>query len=298
MLCFFRTSKNSGLTVLIIVYILAAVLGILIFQLLDRSGFYLRLFVADIAATLFVWMCGTMVDNASVYDPYWSVAPLFMLVFGEIHLRIFNAGSLLMTAVVAMWSLRLTMHWSTTFTSLQDQDWRYTQLRGSHPKMWFIINLLGIHLFPTVVVFFVLLPAFEFCAASRSLNVGSVPGLLLSLFAVYLQYQADKQMRAFRSRPENAGRVNRDGLWKYSRHPNYLGEILMWWGVYLAMLSVRPSSYLLAIGPLANTLMFIVISVPLIERRQNQNKPEYAGYMADTGMLLPKLPAVMRALQK
>ena len=59
-----------------------------------------------------------------------------------------------------------------------------------------------------------------------------------------------------------------------------------------------PPSYLLAIGPLANTLMFIVISVPLIERRQNQNKPEYAGYMADTGMLLPKLPAVMRALQK
>lgn len=283
------SERKSGFLVLLAVYFFACVLGVLIFQLLSGSAFYLRLFTADLAATLFVWMMGTMLDNASVYDPYWSVAPVVILILGVLQLRLFSAGAIMLTVVVLIWGVRLTVHWSTTFQGLKHQDWRYTQLQERYPKLWFAINLFGIHLFPTVVVFSVLVPAFEFIMGYTSLSPGILLGLLVSLFAVFLQYAADNQMRAFRRRPENAGRVNCGGLWKYSRHPNYLGEVLMWWGIFLTMLSARPSAWLLAAGPLFNTLMFLFISIPLMEKRQLQRRPEYADYMSQTGRLLPRL---------
>jgi steroid 5-alpha reductase family enzyme len=96
-------------------------------------------------------------------------------------------------------------------------------------------------------------------------------------------------MRHFRKQPENRGHVNRQGLWKYSRHPNYLGEILMWWGVCLLSLSAPGGSPVFAVGALVNTLMFVFVSVPLMERRQLSGKREYAAYKSETGALLPRL---------
>jgi steroid 5-alpha reductase family enzyme len=284
-----KTSRGFGFFVLLLVYIAAALLGVAVFRLLPGWGFYPRLFAADAAATLLVWLAGLLLRNASVYDPYWSVAPIVLLILGGLHLGALNAGALLLGAAVALWGIRLTAHWSTTFVSLRTQDWRYTMLKASQPRLWFLINLFGINLFPTVVVFLALAPAFQLMLNYRAVNPGILLGLLVCLAAVALQYAADTQMRRFREKPENRGRVNRAGVWKYSRHPNYLGEILMWWGVCLAALSVPGASVLYAIGPLVNTLMFVFISIPMMERRQLRGKGEYADYKAETGMLLPRL---------
>ena len=284
-----RTSRGLGLVVLLITYIAAALIGVAVFGALDGLGFYPRLFAADAAATLFVWFVGLLLQNASVYDPYWSVAPVVMLLLGSVYLGALNAGTLLLGAVVALWGVRLTAHWSTTFINLGAQDWRYTMLRASKPRLWFLVNLFGINLFPTVVVFLVLAPAFEFARYSTTVNLVTVLGLLICLASVTLQLTADAQLRRFRGKPENRGRVNRTGVWKYSRHPNYLGEILMWWGVCVTALSSPGASALYAVGALVNTLMFVFISIPMMERRQQSGKAEYADYMAETGMLLPRL---------
>lgn len=289
----YRASRQFGLIMLLFIYIVAVLIGILVFRILDGAGLYLRLFVADIAATVFVWLLSIILNNSSVYDPYWSVAPVVMLVLAEIHLGIFHTGALLMTAVILIWSIRLTAHWSTTFKNLKIQDWRYTQLRQAHPRLWLIINLFGIHLFPTLVVFFVLIPALQFVLNFTAMNLGVAIGMLVSLSAVFLQYKADTHMRLFRQDPANLGHVNRIGIWKYSRHPNYLGEILMWWGVYLMLLFSVPFNWLYIIGPIVNTLMFIFISIPLMESRQMQNKPEYIDYKEKTGMLLPQISSML-----
>jgi steroid 5-alpha reductase family enzyme len=90
------------------------------------------------------------------------------------------------------------------------------------------------------------------------------------------------------------GGVNCEGVWRYIRHPNYLGEILMWWGVYFMMLSADASLWPALIGPLCNTLLFVTVSIPLMEGRQLRNKPGYSDYRARTGMLLPRLPFLHR----
>ena len=289
-----KASRTAGFLVLLLVYIVASLAGIAVFHLLGSWWFYARLFAADVAATLVVWLAGLLLRNASVYDPYWSVAPLVLLPLGAAALGVFNAGLLAAFAAVALWGLRLTAHWANTFVNLKTQDWRYTQLMVERRSLWFLVNLFGIHLFPTVVVFLALAPAFQYAQDFRSLNLLAILGLVVCVSAAVLQYVADAQMRLFRKQPENRGCVNRLGVWKYSRHPNYLGEILMWWGICLMSLSAPGASPLYAVGALVNTLMFVFISVPMMERRQLDHKPEYAAYRAESGMLLPKLPAFRR----
>lgn len=280
-------NRTFSFGVIILIYIVAAVVGILTFTAFS-GDMILRLFAADCTATLFVWLVGVLLKNSSVYDPYWSVAPAVMVPLTAAYLHMLNAGVGVLVAVILFWGTRLTANWAHTFHSLREQDWRYTKLKNDRPKIWFFTNLFGINLFPTLIVFLLMLPAFLFILYFHVLNLFTLLGALLSVFAACLQLVSDRQMRAFRRNPQNAGKVNDQGLWKYTRHPNYLGEILMWWGIYFMLISVNIAYWKTFIGPLANTIMFLTVSIPLMETRQLQNKPEYARYKEETGMLMPR----------
>jgi len=279
--------RLMGFVILSVIYLTAALMGWMAFLMFSSASLLWRLFFADVAATLLVWLAGVVLKNSSVYDPYWSVAPIVMIPAAALFLDKINWGTVLLIAVVLFWGIRLTLNWAYTFKSLKVQDWRYTQYKRENPRLWGILNLFGINLFPTVIVFLVMIPAFLFIRYFETWNVWIVLCALLCVSAVILQLVSDMQMHRFRK--SNPGKVNQKGLWKWSRHPNYLGEILMWWGVYLMTLSVDPGYWMAGVGALANTLMFLFVSIPLMENRQLQNKPEYREYQTDTGVLLPKL---------
>ena len=98
---------------------------------------------------------------------------------------------------------------------------------------------------------------------------------------------ADIQMHKFQKSSGDRTKIIRTGVWKHARHPNYLGEIMMWWGVYLAMLPSHTELWYLLIGALANTLLFLFISIPLAEKHLAGYKEGYAKYKNETRMLLP-----------
>jgi steroid 5-alpha reductase family enzyme len=114
-----------------------------------------------------------------------------------------------------------------------------------------------------------------------------LPGILISLFGLFLEATADHQLRDFHGKNPGKAAIIREGLWKYSRHPNYLGEILVWWGMYLACLFVSPSAWQLGFGALLNTALFKFISIPMSEKRLAEYKEGYLGYQQQTRMLLP-----------
>ena len=99
-----------------------------------------------------------------------------------------------------------------------------------------------------------------------------------------MQGVADVQMHKFRKNRSDT--FIRNGLWKYSRHPNYLGEILMWWGIALSVLCADPGTLILCLGAVANTMLFLFVSIPLADGRQSA-KPEFDKYKSETRMLLP-----------
>ncbi len=284
----FKNSRSVSFLVILGVYVIAAAVGIAVFALLPQYHDIVRLFIADSAATVAVWIFSTALKNASVYDPYWSVAPVVILTLLAFRYDAFDVPSLLVLAGVWVWGVRLTINWACTFVNLTVQDWRYGKYQAWSKGWWPAVNFFGRHFMPTLVVFLAMIPAFRLMTQHAGANPFTWLAFALMIGAAVLQLFADRQAHRFRRR--NPGKVCDTGLWKYSRHPNYLGEVAMWWGVYFALLSVAPAEWLTGVGALANTCLFVFISIPLMEKRQLERKPDYAAYTERTSMLLLRPP--------
>ena len=277
-----KQSQVASFLIVAIVYILSAVAGIAIYNMLDLT-WWLSLLIADAAATVITFIFSVIFDNASVYDPYWSVQPIVILWCSLLQNQLTVFGILLLS-VVSAWGIRLTLNWAYTFGNLMHQDWRYTMLKEKTGKLYFAVNFLGIHMVPTLVVYGCILPAVYAIINGTAANVWSLIFLGVSLLAVTMQGCADYQMHKFRR--NRTGSFIRDGLWKYSRHPNYLGEMLMWWGIALSVICASPDVWYLCAGAAANTILFLVVSIPMADGRQSK-KAGFIEYKAQTRMLLP-----------
>jgi steroid 5-alpha reductase family enzyme len=105
--------------------------------------------------------------------------------------------------------------------------------------------------------------------------------------AIVLETVADLQLRGFAANPANRGKTVDVGLWRWSRHPNYFGEITLWWGLWLFGLAAAPNWWWTIIGPLGMVALFLWISIPLMERRSLERRGDYAKYQKDVSVLLP-----------
>lgn len=277
-----KENRKASFAIIILVYAFATAVGVGTYQKLPFD-WWQNLLAADIVATVLTFAFSVMLDNASVYDPYWSVQPIVILIAFAIGKELTVVRILLLAAVI-FWGIRLTANWAYTFENLTHQDWRYTMLEEKTGIFYPLVNFAGIHMVPTLVVYACVLPAVYAFLHSGVWNVRSIIFFGLSICAAIMQGVADYQMHRFRK--HRNGAFIHDGLWKYSRHPNYLGEILMWWGVALSVISIFPNAWYLGLGALANTLLFLGVSIPLADGRQSQ-KPEYEAYKNQTRMLLP-----------
>lgn len=288
-----KASRPWSFAVITVIYLIATVLGVWTFISLDEMTDMLRLFVADFVATVFVWLWGVIFRNSSVYDPYWSVAPPLMLTGYAIYCGTSSLPVMLMLVAVWYWAIRLTGNWAYTFPNLNRQDWRYDMYKERFPRLWHIVNFTGINLMPTIVVFLAMIPGFLLIGssvASLRADIWTWMGFIVCISAATLQLISDTQAHRFRR--EHKGEVCTVGLWSRSRHPNYLGEILMWWGIYIIYLTDCSECHswelilLPTIGALANTCLFVFISIPMMEKRQLANKPGYAAYRENVRMLI------------
>lgn len=277
-----KHSRTAGFSIVFAVYVIASAVGILIFRALPYS-FWLDLLIADVCATIITFAASLIFGNASVYDPYWSVQPIVILVYAA-AVNGLNTLRILLLVCVCFWGVRLTANWAYTFKGLDHQDWRYTMLHEKTGILYPFVNFAGIHMFPTLVVYLCTLPAVFAFHYDMGFNALNVLFFLVSIGAAVLQGISDIQMHRFRKNVHSG--FIRTGLWKYSRHPNYLGEILMWWGVGLSVFSVMPDRPYLLAGALVNTLMFLIISIPMADKRQSA-KDGFAEYKRSTRMLFP-----------
>ena len=277
-----KDSKPFSILIISCIYLIAAVIALCTYLILPFS-FWLNLLIADIAATVFVFIFSVSFRNASVYDPYWSVQPIVIVLCYALGSKLTFATFLILISVF-YWGIRLTGNWAYTFGGLNCQDWRYTKFEKETGKLYQFISFTGIHMMPTLIVYLCTLPAVFVIKNEVQANAGSIAGTVICICAATLQLVSDTQMHRYRKSGRHG--LIRTGLWKYARHPNYLGEILMWWGIGIQAVSVLPQHWWLLAGAAANTIMFFTVSIPLADKRQSQ-KPGYAGYKASTRSLLP-----------
>lgn len=277
-----KQNRMMSFIVIALVYLLAAVVGVGVYQALNLS-WWLALLIADVVATVITFIFSLIFRNASVYDPYWSVQPFVIVLAFAMGRDLTFLGAFLLI-VISFWAVRLTANWAYTFASLNNQDWRYTMLSEKTGVFYPFVNFIGIHMVPTLVVYGCVLPAVYAIREGLEANILSVLCLCASLIATIVQGVADIEMHKFRKKRDSV--FIRRGLWKYSRHPNYFGEILMWWGVGLSVTCASFDVWWLIVGAVANSLLFLVVSIPMADQRQSR-KEGFKEYKEQTRMLLP-----------
>ena len=277
-----KENRPLSFVLVAIVYLIASAVGIVSYRLFSVP-WWLALLLADVIATVVTFAFSIGFRNASVYDPYWSVQPLVIVTCFALQKEL-DLLRWLLILCVWLWGVRLTANWAYTFSGLHCQDWRYTMLQQRTGAFYPLINFIGIHMVPTLVVYACVLPVVFALQSETAFSLLSLPGILISLIAVLLQLVSDIQMQRYRR--QRTAPFIRIGLWKYARHPNYLGEILMWWGIAIAVVAAYPHAWMLLLGAVLNTLLFLCVSVPMAERRQSA-KEGYQQYRLETRVFLP-----------
>jgi steroid 5-alpha reductase family enzyme len=248
---------------------------------------------ADVLATLVVFAFSFRYRNSSFYDPYWSVIPPLLAVWWMWRhpASLDDTRAWLVQGLVWLWAIRLTTNWSVYWGGLQHEDWRYPIVRARAGKYAVLADLGGIHLVPTLQVFLGCLPIYAVMSRPGA-PLGVLDGLafLVTLGAVAIELVADLQLHAFIARRQ-PGTMIMSGLWGWSRHPNYFGELSFWWGLMLFGLAAAPGQWAWIIpGALAMTWLFVFISVPFMDRRSLERRPAYAEYMRKVSALVPLPP--------
>lgn len=283
-------NRTGSIWLSIFIYTLAIFAAVVTARLFN--GFHPLIMIAagDFAATLVVFIFSVALNNSSAYDPYWSIKPFviaiaYLFIFS---LESLNVRQLLVISGVMLYALRLTSNFYRDWPGFIHEDWRYVNFRKQFGKAYWLISFLAIHLFPTIMVYLgcmAMLPVFS--GIGNPLNGWDIFAVIVLYGSVVYAFTADEQLRRFRNNPFNKGKIITTGLWRYCRHPNYLGEISTWWGLAIFAIAAGCQYWWTLAGPAAITLMFIFASIPLIEKRHLEKRPEYKDYVAGTPMLLP-----------
>ena len=278
-------SKWQSIALIAAIYVLAGVAGVLLFWQLQTMAIHpiVALLCADVAATVVVWLFGLLYENVSVYDPYWSVFPPVVFLLWAFHTGVWSLPVVLLLVASWYWGWRLTRNWVITFHGIAHEDWRYTKYRSLHPALFHLINFFGLNMVPTLVVFVAMLPGLRLYESGSAANLLTWFGCLVCLASATIQLIADKQIHDFRA--AHKGQVCNVGLWKHGRHPNYFGEIQFWWGIWVMYASLYGFDWYV-LCPITMTALFLGISIPLMEKRQLQNKPDYKEYRKQTRLLI------------
>jgi steroid 5-alpha reductase family enzyme len=281
--------------VLVAVAYLAALLAAIVIGYVFRDlNPVLMLFAADIAGTLVIFIFGRFFHNASFYDPYWSVQPLVIALFWIYGFAVGDAPGwrqIIVTTLVFAWGLRLTFNWIRGWEGLKDEDWRYRNFRNKSGKWFWLVELTGIELIPTIMVFLGCLALYPALAAgNHPFGVLDIIAIIITAGAIILETTADEQLKNFTRNNPGHGKIMAEGLWAYSRHPNYLGEVSFWWGLFFFALAADAGYWWTVAGPLAITLLFTIISVPMMDKRNMASRPDYKEHRKKVPALFPWFP--------
>lgn len=272
-------------------YLLALAVAVAVGAAVGTERPLVTVLAADVAATLVVFAWSRAVNNTSMYDAYWSVAPPIIATWlvTQADPGVPGARQALVVALVWLWAIRLTANWARGWPGLGHEDWRYVEMRSGKVPYW-VASFFGLHLFPTLQVLLGCLALYPaLVVGTDALGPLDALAAVVTAGAILLELVADEQLRAF-NRTKKPGQICDRGLWSWSRHPNYVGEMSFWWGLWLFGLAADPSWWWTVVGPLTMVGMFLGASIPMIEKRSAERRPGWDAYAARTPVLLPRPP--------
>jgi steroid 5-alpha reductase family enzyme len=289
-----QSARTKAFALCAFAYALALFAALTVARIFRELHPILIVLLADIAATLVIYIFGRVFRNASFYDPYWSVAPLVIALYWMLGTSSDNAlivRQVIVIILVFMWGLRLTFNWARGWQGLKHEDWRYQDFRKKSGKWFWLVDLVGIELMPTMIVFMGCLSLYPALPAGENpFGTLDVIAIIVTAGAIAIETTADEQLRKFTLKKPQGVVILDKGLWAYSRHPNYLGEVIFWWGLFIFGLAAKPGYWWTIIGPVSITILFTFISIPLMEKRSLERRPGYDEHIKRVPVFLPWFP--------
>jgi steroid 5-alpha reductase family enzyme len=243
---------------------------------------------AVVVLALIAWGIATARRNVGLVDIFW---PLFFLsaltVYAATSAEL-TARALLMLALVAAWSLRLSIYLAARNWNAPE-DHRYRAIRDRNEPAFAWKSLYLVFGLQATLAWLISAPLAAAVGSESPLGALDLAGAVLAVLGIGIEAVADAQLARFRSDPANAGRVMDRGLWRYSRHPNYFGEFLVWWGLFAIALST--GAWWTVFAPLLMTVLLLKVSgVALLEKDIGARRPAYREYVARTNAFFPGPP--------
>lgn len=249
-------------------------------------------FLLVMAFFTLVWIASVVIKNASIVDIFWGLG---FIVISCFYYYYFPGNSLrkdIILGLAILWGLRLSLH--IAFRNWgKGEDPRYTEFRqhyGANRYWWFsYFQVFLLQGFLLSIISLTLLEGMSNAAESSFPKTLEWMGLILWAIGFYFESVGDYQLVKFKANKKNEGKVMDKGLWKYTRHPNYFGEALLWWGY--GLISLQYGTLLALTGPVIMTFLLLKVSgVSMLERNLKKSKPEYADYIRKTSSFIPWLP--------
>ena len=239
---------------------------------------------------IFLWLISLQLKNASIIDMFWGLG---FIIVAWLAFALTPQGylprKLLLGTLVTIWGLRLAIHIGNRNLG-NPEDFRYAGWRKKHEARWWWFSFFQVFLLQGFLMWVISAPIISAMTSGFPAILTPLDwlGAVLWTFGFLFESIGDMQLMLFKANPANRGKLFTGGLWKYTRHPNYFGEAVLWWGFYL--IAVAAGKWWTLFSPVFMTYLLIRVSgVAMLERTMKQ-KPGYQDYMQKTSAFLPWLP--------
>ena len=234
------------------------------------------------------WVLSVRLRNAGVVDSLWS---LFFLLGAGVYAGMTGAQgprALLLLALVGLWASRLAVY-LTWRNWGEPEDRRYRAIRTRNEPGFAWKSLYLVFGLQALLAWVIAMPLFVALSSADPLGALDLAGVVLWIAGLIFEVIGDAQLARFKRDPASRGKVLDTGLWRYTRHPNYFGEALLWWGCFL--IAAAAGGAWTVFAPLLMTILLLKVSgVALLEKDIGERRPDYRAYIARTSAFIPWPP--------
>ena len=246
--------------------------------------------VAIAVLMLGTWLLSLVLRNASIVDIVWGLGFVVVAWVTRLTADGDTARQNLLTVLVTLWGLRLALHLARRNIG-HGEDFRYVLMRRKYGDRFPLVSLVTVFAFQGLMMWVVSLPV-QLGQADGGVSVGPLAafGVMLWLVGFLFEAVGDAQLTRFKKDPSNAGKVMDRGLWSLTRHPNYFGDAVQWWGIGVIAAEAGTAAIGL-VGPALMTYLLMRVSgVPMLERGMAKRRPGYEDYVRRTSAFFPRPP--------
>jgi steroid 5-alpha reductase family enzyme len=245
---------------------------------------------AFILGYMVCWFVAAQIRGRNdIADVAWGLGFILAAAVSLIAGHVYSSHGLLISLLVLIWGIRLALHIHSRNRG-KGEDQRYRKWREEWGK-WFVLrSFLQVFMLQGILLLMVAVPVmYANTAPAAPLGWLDLLGLAIWLTGFCFESVGDWQLLKFIRTPDNKGKLMTDGLWRYTRHPNYFGEVTLWWGIWLMTLAL-PGSWLTVIGPLTITFLILKVSgIPMLEKPY-EDRTDFQEYKNRTSAFLPLPP--------